>query len=166
MFCKNCGKELNDGSAFCTSCGTRLGQTTAQSGFRNVANMFATNATMNSDKIKKYITKKNVGIVVAIIVVVCIIGALFDYDSAVSMVKNGHFYFNKNVTVGELLDANFDDVEWESLVAADGKTYVNATMNMEGVTVLIQFKVNEKNNSFNVNACEINGIPVSISDLF
>lgn len=164
MFCKNCGKELNEGTAFCTSCGAQVNQTS----FETTANAFVSNAKakIDSSGFKKYLTKKNIIIVVAVFVVLCIIGAALGDDSAVSIVKNGHFYFDKSKTVGELLYANFDDVEWESLVAADGKTYVNATMNIDGVTFLIQFKVNENNKNFNVNACEINGIPVSISDLF
>lgn len=166
MFCKNCGKELNDGSTFCSSCGTHMDQTMAQSNFGNVAGTYVTNSATNSDKIKKYITKKNIGIAVAVIVVLCIIGALFGDDSAVSMVKDGYFYFNKDVTVGELLDSAFDDVKWKSLVADDGKTYVNATMEIDGEECIIQFKVNEENNTFKVYACEVNGIPVPVDALF
>ncbi len=168
MFCRNCGKELNEGTAFCTTCGTRLGQTTAQSGFGTTANAFVSNAKakIDSSGFKKYLTKKNIIIVVAVFVVLCIIGAALGDDSAVSLVKNGYFYFNKDVTVGELLDANFDNVEWESLVAADGKTYVNATIKEDGGKVVIQFKVNEDKGTFQINACEINGIPVPVSDLF
>lgn len=164
MFCKNCGKELNEGTAFCTSCGAQVNQTS----FETTANAFVSNAKakIDSSGFKKYLTKKNIIIVVAVFVVLCIIGAALGDDSAVSIVKNGHFYFNKSKTVGELLDANFDDVEWKSLVAADGRTYVNATIKEDGDKVVIQFKVNEDKGTFQINACEINGIPVSISDLF
>lgn len=30
MFCKNCGKEMKDGSAFCSECGTKNEQGTTE----------------------------------------------------------------------------------------------------------------------------------------
>lgn len=159
MFCRNCGKELNEGTAFCTTCGAQVNQTS----FGTTAN---TKSKIDSGGFKKYLTKKNIIIVVAVFVVLCIIGAALGDDSAVSLVKNGYFYFDKSKTVGELLDSTFHDVKWESLVANDGKTYVNATIKEDGDKVVIQFKVNEDECTFRINACEINGIPVPIGDLF
>lgn len=168
MFCKNCGKELDDGATFCTACGAQLNKTETQSTFETTVNTFATKAktTINSGVLKKYVTKKNVIILAAVIVVVCIIGTMFSSNNAVNIVKNGYFYVNENMTVGELFNVTFDDVKWESFVADDGQTYVNATAIMDGEEIVIQFEVDEEKETFALTACEYAGIPIPIYDLF
>ena len=70
------------------------------------------------------------------------------------------------MTVGELFNVTFDDVKWESFVADDGQTYVNATAIMDGEEIVIQFEVDEEKETFALTACEYAGIPIPIYDLF
>lgn len=78
--------------------------------------------------------------------------------SNVDLVKHGSFNSYPDVTVGEMVDAIFDDVEWEEIVATDGNDYVNMHGTLGGNSALIQFKILD-DGSWIVHALEINGIP-------
>lgn len=78
--------------------------------------------------------------------------------SNIDLVKHGSFNNYPDVTVGEMVDAIFDEVEWEEIVAEDGNDYVNMHGTLEGDKASIQFKILD-DGSWIVHALEINGVP-------
>ena len=76
----------------------------------------------------------------------------------IDMVKHGAFEAYPDVTVGEMVDAIFDEVEWEEIVAEDGNDYVNMHGTLEGDKASIQFRILD-DESWIVYALEINGKP-------
>ena len=82
-------------------------------------------------------------------------------DSRLSLVKNGAFDFCPQATVKEMVDSYIANPSWEAFVATDGNDYVN----VEGqiyyyealVDMLLQFRVNDDMDRFEVNAFEIEG---------
>lgn len=79
-------------------------------------------------------------------------------DEYIYMVKYGNFNAYPDVTVGEMVDTIFDEVEWEQIVADYGKDYVNMHGTINGEVASIQFKI-LNDESWIVYALEINGIP-------
>ena len=63
MFCKNCGKEIKEGSAFCPECGAKTEEST-------VTNVDTTTATAETKK--KHPTKIVIGAIIAAIVIIII----------------------------------------------------------------------------------------------
>jgi len=84
-------------------------------------------------------------------------------NSEISMVKNGTLSGYPNKTVGEAVEEFFGDPNWQAILGNDRNKYVNVTGSIsymqEEVRALMQFKLNVKNNSFEINALEFNGIP-------
>ena len=79
MFCPNCGAQVPDGSAFCGSCGARLGgapQAPQQSVYQQ--------APQQTAKPKKKISKGKVALIaVAAVAVVAVLGMLVNYFAGV-----------------------------------------------------------------------------------
>lgn len=63
MFCHNCGKELPDGSVFCSYCGTKIsaGSFNAKSGFKKSAEGIGKSATSAMNAFTKNITGEETG---------------------------------------------------------------------------------------------------------
>ena len=59
----------------------------------------------------------------------------------IDMVKHGAFEAYPDITVGEMVDAIFDEVQWEEIVAEDGNDYVNMHGTLEGDKASIQFRI-------------------------
>ena len=82
-------------------------------------------------------------------------------DPTVDLVKNGSLYDCPQKTVGQMANDFMASPKWESLLAADGRTYVNLqggiTFDDRPATALIQFLVNQTSQTFELNALEING---------
>ena len=57
-----------------------------------------------------------------------------------------------------MVDAIFDEVQWEEIVAEDGNDYVNMHGTLEGDKASIQFRILD-DESWIVYALEINGKP-------
>ena len=63
MYCKSCGKEIQEGTRFCQYCGTKVQQIVVQN--RSVANQtrpvsaqsFKSNSSVSSNKANKVITQ-------------------------------------------------------------------------------------------------------------
>lgn len=55
MFCKYCGKSLNEGSLFCKYCGKQLSKKTDVKSSVNKSNQFNMNNKENLDYVKKFI---------------------------------------------------------------------------------------------------------------
>ena len=83
-------------------------------------------------------------------------------DPAVNSVKHGTLYSYPDRTVGQMVDGYFGNPRWESIVASDGNTYVNATGRIlyaeKQVQILIQYKLNG-DSTFELQAVEMNGVP-------
>ncbi len=84
-------------------------------------------------------------------------------DPAVDSVKNGALSSCPEKTVGQMAEGFMSSPSWTSLVADDGKTYVNLeggiTVSEKPVTSLIQFLVSDDLDTFEFNALEFNGVP-------
>tara|TARA_B100000900_G_C20253549_1_gene583017 strand:+ start:143 stop:505 length:363 start_codon:yes stop_codon:yes gene_type:complete len=83
-------------------------------------------------------------------------------SSAISLVKNGSLDDCSDHTVEELVDGYFKNPEWEEIVADDDRTYVNITGEIlyeeRPVKAKLQFKISNKNDRFQAQAFEIDGI--------
>ena len=83
-------------------------------------------------------------------------------DPDISLVQDGEFNSCSGITVGEMADAYLSTPNWESIVADDGRTYVNLrggmTYDSEPANALIQFKI--RGDEFMVNAVEMDDEPL------
>ncbi|MBU0613716.1 DUF4339 domain-containing protein [Patescibacteria group bacterium] len=87
----------------------------------------------------------------------------FDNSDEISLVKNGILNSYPDKTVGEAVAGFFGNPHWEKITAKDGSVYVNVegdiTYMGKDVSAMIQFRIYESNNTFEVNGFEINGLP-------
>lgn len=67
MFCPNCGEEIQDGFEFCIKCGKKISEVNSTDSIK----------TENVEVAKKVYKKKLISIVAVIVVVACLIVALF-----------------------------------------------------------------------------------------
>lgn len=76
MYCKNCGKEIDENSKFCMHCGTQINDSTIK---QQKTNDSADNTTEKEQKsIEETENKKNIKIVIGIVIGICIIlGIMF-----------------------------------------------------------------------------------------
>ena len=95
-----------------------------------------------------------------------IIGAVVLFgrdDKYVSMVKGGTLEAYPQTTVGNAFGDFMPDAKWESLLADDGKRYVNVRGTIQymekDVEAVVQFLIDSDNDRFEYNAFEMNGIP-------
>lgn len=102
-----------------------------------------------------------IGCLVACVAVVVVLVE----DSDVRLVKEGHLSAYPNVSIGKAVDAFLSNPRWESLKGTDGNEYVNvrggATLHNKPVQLLMQFRINRKANSFEINALEANDVPLN-----
>ena len=94
MFCKNCGKEMKDGSAFCAECGTM----TESSNVKQVSSEMPvsnTNTSVISPEMtkKKYPVKLLIGAIITafVIIIIVIACAVGDDDSETGVDNNTYF---------------------------------------------------------------------------
>jgi hypothetical protein len=82
----------------------------------------------------------------------------------VDLVKGGTLQSCPNITVEKMVNSFMGNPKWESLLADDNNHYVNIsgdiTYDEKDAKAVIQFKVNNENNSFEFNAFEINNEPM------
>jgi len=97
------------------------------------------------------------------IVVLIPLSACTKNSEEILMVKGGTLGICPNATVEQMVDGFFDLPRWESGTTEDGQDIVNIyggmTYSDKAVEGVVQFFVNKKNNSFEYNAFEMNGIP-------
>jgi hypothetical protein len=83
-------------------------------------------------------------------------------DHAVQAVRGGALEAYPDMTLGKALESFMSGAKWESLVADDGKTYVNVKGRVEfqgkPVSASIQYRLDE-DDSFEIQAFEMNGVP-------
>lgn len=79
------------------------------------------------------------------------------------MVKGGTLNGYPQMNVGKAFDNFLDDPKWESGLSDDNVRFVNVKGGIlyydEEAELVVQFFVDETTESFQYNACEINGIP-------
>ena len=87
-------------------------------------------------------------------------------DSRISLVQNGSMDYCPQSTVKEMVDNFVDSPKWSALVADDGKDYVNVEGKIEymeqPVDMLVQFNIDEKKETFEMNYFGINEISQDI----
>ena len=79
----------------------------------------------------------------------------------IDLVKNGAFQVYPNITIEELINGAMYNPKWKQGQTEDGINFVNVSGLIEGNKVVIQFKIHKNENSWEVNALEINGQPMS-----
>ena len=81
----------------------------------------------------------------------------------VEMVKGGTLQFCPNTTVNQMVNSFIASPSWESDITQNNQKFVNITGNItlqgKPVEALVQFFVDDKNETFVFNAFEINNIP-------
>lgn len=76
----------------------------------------------------------------------------------VQLVKNSYFNGVPEVDVEELIKGTIKNAKWsEGVGEDDGRNYVNVRGDMMGFDVLIQFRINESEDGWVVNAVEMDG---------
>ena len=103
----------------------------------------------------------------AIVLVVAVVFTLSSGgrgDKYVQMVKDGTLEAYPQMTVGEAFDGFLSDPKWESGLSDDNVRFVNVTggalyLGKEAELAVQFIIVDEKDGSFQYNACEVNGIP-------
>ena len=107
--------------------------------------------------------KIELAIDIVILVVVIIISASGGNDKYVQMVKNGTLEAYPQIEVGKAFDGYLKNPKWESGLSEDNTRFVNVTGEIlyydKEVEIVVQFIVNEKDETFQYNACEMNGVP-------
>ncbi len=82
-------------------------------------------------------------------------------DKYIQIVKNGTLNTYPQKTVGEAFDGYLDNPKWESGLSEDKQRFVNVKGGIlyyeKEAEIVVQFLVNEEYDSFQYNACEING---------
>ncbi len=110
------------------------------------------------------INNKIITIIFAGILFVLINGCVGD-DEYIKLVKEGNFKSYPNKTIGQSINAFFSNPKWESIIADDGKHYVNVKGGIsyleKDVTAALQFNVDLEKGTFEVTAFEINEVPQS-----
>jgi hypothetical protein len=87
------------------------------------------------------------------------------YSDYVDTVKTGSFNAKPNITIEEYLGKSLSSMKWEGIVADDGESYVNVSGTLKP-EVLIQFKISENGEEFEVNAVEMGEKPLNILQFF
>lgn len=105
-----------------------------------------------------------IGVILLVAAVVGILLSVRTSDKYVQMVKSGTLNEYPQMTVGKAFDNFLDDPRWESGLSDDDVRFVNVKGRIlyynEEAELLVQFIiVDEKDKSFQYNACEINGVP-------
>lgn len=136
MYCKNCGKEMEEGSRFCPHCGTENASVTGE-GSKPAAPV----------KKKERRKKKPFIIAVAAVVVLLVLGvAVFsggdssqdEGEQLITMVQNGYLGNYDTVTIKEVLEYMDEDAEWNAGEAASGEYYI---VEYKGYDMVLQFSV-------------------------
>ncbi|WP_286032371.1 zinc ribbon domain-containing protein [Brachyspira pilosicoli] len=105
----------------------------------------------------------------AVVVFFFISAALFSgsFDGKyVKLVKQSSFKNLPQITVGELIKGTIKNAEWsEGVGEDDGINYVNVRGDLMGFDVLIQFRINQNEDGWVVNAVEMDGEAQPIGNL-
>lgn len=176
MICPVCGKEVPDNSSYCNSCGASIIDNSIHSDY--VSSITPPPVPEHTNDIA-VAPKKRFGKNIAIGIVLLLIAGMVvsyvqhgtiynlinkDSQKYIDMVKGGHPVDQPDdVTYGKAFNNFFSSPKWKYFQATNGKhivqfdgkcSYLEKTVDM-----VIQFELNLENNSFQVYAVEMNGIP-------
>lgn len=102
-------------------------------------------------------------VVLLVIVVVFTLSSGGTGDKYVQLVRDGTLAAYPQMTVGEAFNGFLSNPKWESIRSDDESRFVNVTGGIiyddEEAEIVVQFIVDEENESFQYYACEINNIP-------
>jgi hypothetical protein len=117
---------------------------------------------------KQYVHRpwgKPVGIAVGCFVAYMVLALAFVSSEGpnVVLVKTGHLGAYPNVPVGKAVDSFLSSPRWDAVEGKDNNEYVNvrggAQYQGKPVRVALQFRVDRKAGSFEINALEVNDLP-------
>ena len=87
----------------------------------------------------------------------------YETDSRIQFVKSGTMDFCNNVDVNTLVNSYIANPNWDAFTADDGEDYVNVEGQIyyfeELVDILLQYKIDVRNGTFEIYAFEIDGEP-------
>ncbi|MCM1251681.1 MAG: zinc ribbon domain-containing protein [Clostridium sp.] len=156
MYCKNCGKQIEEESRFCQYCGA--------------INESAPNQEMQKiipDKKEKKKRKNKKTVIIIVIAIFIVLGAIIFFsgdDSSqaeqfIDLVQNGYLGNYDTVTIKEVLEYVDEDAEWNAGEAVSGDHYI---VECEGSEMTIQFSVDSlEEELFKVTGIQIPGIDSS-----
>ena len=116
MFCKNCGKQIDENSKFCMNCGTAIDDSTIK--YEN---------SEKSDNMSNAVSARKTGnksLIITILVVIFVLllsgGGIILYDNynqkkgdnAIQSVQNSYFTFLPEMTVGDLIYEYYGKDNW------------------------------------------------------
>ena len=157
MYCKNCGKEMEENSRFCPHCGTENTSATGES-------------SKPAAPVKKGERKKKKPLIIAIAaaVILLVLGiAVFsggdssqsEGEQLIAMVQNGYLGNYDTVTIKEVLEYMDADAEWNAGEATSGECYI---VECKEDDITIQFSIDRlEEESFRVTFVEAVGIESS-----
>ncbi|MBE5875455.1 MAG: zinc ribbon domain-containing protein [Lachnospiraceae bacterium] len=157
MFCTNCGKKIEYNAVFCTQCGMKIVGTTGDT----VVEEFKRRDMQ--DKKKVYL---KYGIIIAIIMVLILfISDLANDDYYIELVKTGYPKAYPAKTYGEEFGDFFSGGEWSYFESSEGEDIVEftgkCTYGGEEVEALVQFTVDEEEETFEVTYLSLNDMSQS-----
>lgn len=104
-----------------------------------------------------------VAVILLVVVAVTTLSSGGTGDKYVRIVKEGTLEAYPQITVGEAFDGFLRDPKWESGLTDDHVRFVNVTGGIlyyeKDAELAVQFFVDEKDETFRYNACEIDGVP-------
>ena len=116
MFCKKCGKQIEDNSKFCDKCGAVINDDTVK-----CEDAEKSNNTNSVSSVKKTVNKPvliAIIIVIAVLLLGCVGIMLYENynqrkgNNAIQSVKNSYFTFLPDMTVGDLLYEYYGEDNW------------------------------------------------------
>lgn len=162
MFCKKCGKEIADGLTTCPECNaateaSQVSPAPEAKGAKGFIDGYKNFGSLST-------TSKIIHIavpVVAIIVVALVLSLLFSKDYIGTIKGETLDDFSKTVTIGEAFDEFFEDPEWKTFEAENGRRVVefNGKCEFYGekVNCCVQFEFNKDEDYFEIEYMDIDG---------
>lgn len=174
MFCKNCGRQLEDHAKFCDECGSMTEQTNTQESTYVQSSASGTNPVQQGagqTGIFPQKTKKKTGIVIGAIIaaialiLVVVFFVLGSSPLSIDDVKEGHLLGYPSKNIGEAFEGYFNNCTWDAFQAADDDAVsvvqvagYTSTSDGDQVKVLVQFTHDadlDEENAFNIYIVEL-----------
>lgn len=156
MFCKNCGTQLEENSAFCPKCGTAVlgvGGNGPEPVGKNGGN------GAQKPKKKKWLLPVGVAAVIVILIGALSSGGSSDdadkVSNLITEVRNGYLGHYDTVPIEDALSYIYGDGVWDGGKASAGEYYI---VEFSSEYIIIQFAVYDGEETFSVCGFEIPGV--------